>query len=202
MKTVKIGEFSARLVSQFGEYNCGNKTCGRLTIEALKEGDTTNYGAANIEKELEQESIRDEIVKNFLADIDKSTAYSSLNTGAGQYFPTDTGHYRPGVLMYADRVAMGKHIKWYNNWKGLIELFETEPKFEVRVFKSPILPNVFYGTSAPSRMWIIALPTVSKHICYDKEHVTNEMRTNLVAVRKHYGSPVLNQELEQLGITA
>lgn len=201
-KTTNIGEYAVQLTSAFGEYNCGNKTCGRLEL-ICKDKAGTNQGGGIIAEELKKVAVRDKIIQNFLESLTLQETYKPLNKGGGQaFFPNDGGTYPPGILIYADRIHMNQSYTWWNNWKGLLEVFENEDKFGVVVLKSPILPNRYYGTGAPSRIWTIVLPSIAKHICYDKKHVSPEMASSLKTVMNAYGSPLLNKEIKALGVSA
>lgn len=199
--TTKVGEYNVRLSAKFGEYNCGNKTTGRLALVVTKtDDDTTNYGPSVILDELKNPDIQKAIITVFLKDLDKSSNYTTLKDGA-PFFENDTGKYTPGLLVYMDRITHDKGYTWYNNWKGLMEHFETHPEFGVVVLKSPILPNRFYGTSAPSRVWMVVLPTISKHIALDKDHISTEMKNALLGLKKSkQTSALLDEELKQLGV--
>lgn len=194
--------YDVHLQAVYGEYNCGNKTTGRLTLIVTKQGDSTNVGAAPIADILKDVSLRNEIIKDYLHNLSQASTYKALNSQGTEFFPTDTGTYPPGVLMYADSVDMPQGYMWYNNWKALIDTFEMNPDFGVVVLKSPIMPNRFYGPSKPSRVWTIVLPSIAKHICWDKYSVSEEMKKNLESVRKHgkCNSEVLDKDLVGLGI--
>lgn len=199
MKTCVIEGKNVGLTAKYGEYNCGNKTVGRLELLVTELGSKTNLGGGIIAHELAKEKIRDKIIENYLADLLRADTFIPLKDGA-PFFPTDSGKYPPGVLIYADNIRMNKAFTWWNNWKGLIEVFENEPKFGVVVLKSPILPNKYYGTGAPSRVWTLVLPSISEHICYDKQRTTKEMLAALTSIKLSYGSPHLNKELASLGV--
>jgi hypothetical protein len=200
MRTTTVGAWKVGLTATYGEYNCGNKTTGRLALVVTDGKSNINQGSQKVATELEDPKIRDEVIGNFLKDIDDRSTHIPLNSGC-KFFPGDHGVYPPGILMYADAVRMDKSYKWYNNWKALIEVFETEPKFKVVILKSPILPNRYYGPSKPSRVWTIVLPTISKHVCFDKKHVTAEMKDNLTGLVGYAAeSKLLKAELSSLGI--
>lgn len=201
MRTISIGVWKVGLTAKYCEYNCGNKTTGRLELVVTDGNSTTNHGAQQVIKELQDNKIRDQVIENFLKDVSESGSYQALNKGGGApFFPSDSGIYPPGVLVYADRIHMNKAYTWYNNWKGLIELFELEPKFGVKISKSPIIPNRYYGVGAPSRVWTIILPSISQHTCFDAKTTTPAMKASLSAMAKDYASPHLKVELATLGV--
>lgn len=200
MRTTKVGDYLVNLTALYGEYNCGNKTTGRLELVVTVPKSSTNVGAAAIHKELESNKLRDVIIFNFLRDLDERTTFIPLRDGC-KFFPHDTGVYPPGVLIYADRVVMNKSYTWYNNWKGLIEVFETESKFGVVVIKSPILANKYYGPSAPSRVWTLVLPAISQHVCWDKDNISKDMKKSLEELAGQVStSKLLTKELKALGV--
>lgn len=194
MRTTKVGKYTVGLEAVYGEYNCGNKTVGRLKL-VVSEG-----GQGLIVEELKTTKIRDAVIENYVRDLGDSNTFKSLNTNS-LMFPNDSGTYPPGVLIYADRIQMNKSFTWYNNWKGLIEVFDTEPKFGVVVLKSPIIPNKLYGIATPSRVWTLLLPGVASKAVYDKGTV-GEMKPYLVDIAKSYCTPHLAKELEALGVAA
>lgn len=179
MRTMKINDFTVGLKAVFGEYNCGFKTCGRLELVVTKGASKTNLGAQQINAELKEVKIRDQIVGNFLEDLKDSSTYKTLKDGAAEFWPTDSGTYPPGALIYIDSINYDAGITWYNNWRGLISLFETENKYGVVVVTSPVLPNRFYGTGKPSRIWTICLPSISEHICFDKASTSAAMKNSI-----------------------
>ena len=197
MKYTVVDGYDVALKCEFGEYNCGNKTVGRLSLEVTKKGQKFDGGV--IGEALEKKSIQDKILKNFFEWINDGSTYKSLKEGLGNIWPTDSGHYTPGVLIYADRIAFNKGFRWWNNWKGLIKLFEDRPELNVVVIKSPILPNKFYGTGAPSRVWTIVLPSISKHVCLDGK-CTPEMKASLKSVLDNYADENLAKEIKAMGI--
>lgn len=200
MRTVDIGVWKVGLTAKYGEYNCGNKTTGRLELVVTDGKSSTNHGSQQVIKELGDDTIRDKIIKNFLDDVSDKGSHIALNKGCG-FFPSDPGIYPPGVLLYCDSIRMDKSITWYNNWKGLIEVFETESKFGVTILKSPIIPNVYYGPAKPSRVWTILLPKVAVHACFDRKTTSVAMKDNLTSLAQ-YGavSLRLRTELKELGI--
>lgn len=198
MKKTKVGEYQVYLTAKYGEYNCGNKTVGRLEL-IVDNAEGVNQTGGTISQDLEKSSYRDKIIKVYLDSLSDAKTFVKLCDNSPM-FPNDTGTYPPGVLIYADRIHMNKAYRWWNNWKSLIEVFETEPKFGVVVLKSPIIPNKYYGTGAPSRIWTLVLPSISEHICYDKKSTTKEMLAALTSVKAVYSTPYLNKELESLGV--
>ena len=201
MRTITVEGYTVGLQAKYGEYNCFSKTCGRLELVVTKPDSKTNLQGNAIKDSLAKTTTRDKIITNFLADLDDSSTFGSLASGA-PFFPGDTGHYRPGILVYIDRIAMNQSFTWWNNWKALIEVFETEPKFGVVVVKSPIVKSRYYGESAPSRVWNMFLPTVSNTLCTDKGHVPAAMKSALKDVAASYSTPLLKEELKKLGIAA
>lgn len=200
MNKHKVGKYNVWLSALYGEYNCGNKTVGRLQLHVNNGDDPVDVGSGVIAKELEDPKIRDAIIFNYLEDLNQRATFKALKDGC-PFFPLDSGVYPPGVLIYCDAIHMNKSFTWYNHWKGLIEVFETEPKFGVVVLKSPILPNRYYGPSKPSRIWTLVLPSIAKDICFDKASVTPGMKVSLSAIAKNYAhSPILKHELTTLGI--
>lgn len=200
MRTTDIGVWKVGLMAKYGEYNCGNKTTGRLELVVTNGKSNTNHGSQQVIKELQDDKIRDKIIKNFLEDIVDHKSHIALKDGCS-FFPSDGGVYPPGVLLYADSIRMDKSITWYNNWKGLIEVFETESKFGVTILKSPIIPNVFYGPGKPSRVWTILLPKVAIHACFDRKTTSAAMKETLTAIAQHgCESKILKAELKELGI--
>ena len=198
MNTIKIGNYKVGLKAVYGEYNCGNKTVGRLELVVTEGASRTNLGWTVVKDQLEEVKIRDAIIENYLKDLDESSTFTTLMAGSPM-FPNDSGTYRPGTLIYMDSVSYNYSYKWYNHWKALIALFETEPKFGVVVLKSPILPNRFYGTDRPSRIWTLVLPCIAKDICFDKKSTTPEMRASL-AEYAEYVPEHWKKELKSLGV--
>lgn len=179
MRTTTVNGFNVGLKAVYGEYNCGFKTCGRLELVVTKGADKTNLGFQQVNEELKEIKIRDKIVDNFLEDLKDHSTFKSLKSGAPEFWPTDSGIYPPGALIYIDSINYDAAYTWYNNWRGLISLFETEPRFKVTVVASPVLPNRYYGTSRPSRIWAICLPSISQHVCFDKKSTTEEMKASI-----------------------
>lgn len=196
MKTQKVGGFTVHLKSVYGEYNCGNKTVGRLEL-VVKDKDDGAASAFQIGAELNSKKVRDAVIKDYLHNMTLKETFTQLKEGS-LMFPQDTGTYVPGILVYADRIMMNQSYTWYNNWKALIEIFEKNPDFGVTVIKTPILPNKFYGVSAPSRVWTICLPGVAEFIAWDKK-AAKPMLTYLKSIWESYSSPLLKGELETLG---
>lgn len=200
MRTVDIGVWKVGLTAKYGEYNCGNKTTGRLELVVTDGKSNTNHGSQQVIKELTNDKTRNKIITNFLEDVGDSSSHIALNKGCS-FFPGDGGVYPPGVLVYCDAVRMDASYTWYNNWKGLIAVFEAESKFGVIVLKSPIIPNKYYGPGKPSRVWTLVLPSISKHVCFDKKHVTNEMRNSLTGlIQAKAVDDGLRAELKELGV--
>ena len=202
MRTLEVNGFKAGLKAVYGEYNCGFKTCGRLELVVTKGDNKANMGYQKINEELKDEKIRDQIVFNFLEDLKSTSTFKSLSEGATEFWPHDGGTYLPGALIYVDSINYDSAIKWFNNWRGLIALFETEPKFNVTVVASPILPNRFYGTGRPSRVWTICLPSISEHVCFDNKRTTAPMKASIANYVKPSTPKHWAKEFEALGVGA
>ena len=82
-----------------------------------------------------------------------------------------------------------------------MRVFEAEPKFGVVVLKSPIIPNRYYGPGKPSRVWTMILPSISKHICWDRKSVSKEIMHSLKSTLSAYADAPLKEELKGLGVT-
>lgn len=192
-------EYNVSLASKFGEYNCGHKTCGRLSL-VVKDSSgkvVTTLGAGTFKSQLDTPAVRDGIISEFLATIDNNGCgmYGQLKSNS-PFFPTDTGTYRPGTLFYADRID-DKGLEWYNNWKALLPHLERNKAFGCKVWKSPILVNRFYGVGSPSRIWLVFLPGVAKYM-KDDFSPTAEVVTGAKSTAAYSCSPELQQEIQKL----
>lgn len=196
IKIIKDGkEYSVRLVSLYNEYNCAVKMCGRLGTE-VKTSDGINHNYFPIADELRDTKIKDNLIKDFIDSWSNKDSFKPLKSSS-QVFPNDSGTYLPSMLLYADRVDGGGRAEWYNNWRGLINLFESEPKWGVRVFKLPVFSNRTYGVGAcASRVWGIIPPPLNQ--CVLAGPITDGFKGSLKSV-VGYGnlSPSDHDEIKQ-----